>query len=167
MLMLLMKRTPRASHCLLFVIVLLTGVGLVGCSNKTSDRDITLVDYRDLLRMLADDSRSTLVVDVRNWDAYDAGHIAGAICIPLPELRPRDRLLAVADQIVVYGQSFESPLSPAAAKRLIADGYTHVYDFRGGLELWRDRGGPVQTIDHDATSADAEAGDEPSAAPAP
>jgi rhodanese-related sulfurtransferase len=97
--------------------------------------------------MLADQKQSTVVVDVRNWEAYDRAHIAGAICIPLPELRPGDPLIGSADRVVVYGESFDSPLSPAAAKRLIAEGYANVFDFRGGLDYWIEQGGPVQSLE--------------------
>jgi rhodanese-related sulfurtransferase len=122
----------------------LAGVTGGGCETKTSDRDIAFINARDLMDLLADEGERTVVVDVRRWGEYDRGHIPGAVCIPVAELRRNDPVLAGADQIVVYADSFESPLSPAAAKKLIAQGYSNVYDFRGGLDYWQDEGGDLE-----------------------
>ncbi|MEO0964283.1 MAG: rhodanese-like domain-containing protein [Planctomycetota bacterium] len=116
----------------------------VGCEVKTSDRDITFINVEELRELLADEGERTLVIDVRRWGEYDAGHIPGAVCVPVSELRRNDPVLAGATSLVVYAGSYESPLSPAAAKKLIAEGYVNVYDFRGGLEFWEEEGGEVE-----------------------
>ncbi|MEM9250753.1 MAG: rhodanese-like domain-containing protein [Planctomycetota bacterium] len=125
-------------------LIVLAGLGL-GCEVKTSDRDITFINVEELRELLADERERTLVVDVRRWGEYDDGHIPGAVCIPVAELRRSDPVLAGATSVVVYAGSYESPLSPAAAKKLIAEGYVNVYDFRGGLEFWEDEGGDVES----------------------
>jgi len=137
-----------------------------GCETKTSDRDIAFMNVEELRELLAKENERTLVVDVRRWGEYDAGHIPGAVCIPVAELGKNDPVLAGASQIVVYAGSYESPLSPAAAKKLIAMGYANVYDFRGGLEYWELEGGEVETTPawvmqgSSAMGAGGEAGDE-------
>ena len=79
-------------------------------------------------------------LDTREPADFAAGHIPGALNIPLPELDRRDPRLAEATRILVYAQGYDSPLSPAAAKKLISLGYQNVYDFRGGAELWKAEG---------------------------
>ncbi|MEM6334871.1 MAG: rhodanese-like domain-containing protein [Planctomycetota bacterium] len=133
----------RAAICV--VVGLGAGLGLAGCQPETSDRDIALIDTAGVAALLADDEGRALVVDVRRWAEYDAGHIPGAVCVPMSELRSGDPVLAGARPIVVYAESFESPLSAAAAKKLIADGYVDVLDYRGGLAFWREEGREVAT----------------------
>ncbi|MEO0588743.1 MAG: rhodanese-like domain-containing protein [Planctomycetota bacterium] len=129
----------RAAICVVI------GLGLAGCQPETSDRDIALIDTAGVAALLADDAGRALVVDVRRWAEYDAGHIPGAVCVPMSELRSGDPVLAGARPIVVYAGGFESPLSAAAAKKLIADGYVDVLDYRGGLAFWVEDGREVAT----------------------
>ncbi len=128
-------------------LVLLALISSTGCKTKTSDRDIAFLDYGDLVGLLDNPRETTLVVDVRPREKYYAGHIPGAVSIPLPQLNSGagGSLLSRATNIVVYADSFESLLSPAAAKVLIGRDYRNVFDFRGGLELWREEGGEVVT----------------------
>ncbi|MCC6581172.1 MAG: rhodanese-like domain-containing protein, partial [Phycisphaeraceae bacterium] len=84
------------------------------------------------------------VVDVRSPQRYEAGHIPGAINIPLATIKPDDDRLKDADAIVVYAAGWAEYLSPAGAKKLLAIGYENVFDFRGGLELWQAYGGRVE-----------------------
>lgn len=57
------------------------------------------VSRDELLRLLR--KRDVVVVDVRPRPEYDAGHIAGAVSIPLPELRARLAELPTGGQVVV------------------------------------------------------------------
>jgi len=63
------------------------------------DGDMPLADWRRL------ESDGQVVVDVREPDEFAAGHVAGAVNLPLSQLRgrygelPRDRLLAVYCQV--------------------------------------------------------------------
>jgi len=119
---------------------LLVGVFvLAGCNTlaKTSDRDVTVVDYEGLVRLLNDEKRPVIVIDVRPADRFATGRLPMAINIPLPELRPNDPRLAEAHHLVVYSRGLGDPLSRAAAKRLMVQGYANVHDFAGGLELWQ------------------------------
>lgn len=139
-------KAPEARHLAAWVsgLLLAATLALAGCRTTTSDKDIVTVSY-DRFRQLAqaDDDEPVLVLDVRSAQAYQQGHIPGGINIPMPELDRRDPRLTNASRIIVYGPGPESPLSPAATKKLIAMGYRHVLDFRGGLQTWRERGGEI------------------------
>lgn len=121
------------------MLVTLVTAGLAGCeSGQTSDKDITVVTEDKLPEML--DQPQTVVVDVRTPDRYAGGHLPGAISIPLPDMRLSDARLTGAERIIVYAGGWTDPLSSAGAKRLMALGYSNVYEFKGGVEMWLDSG---------------------------
>ncbi len=76
-----------------------------------------------------------IIVDVRQLDEYEGGHIPGAICIPNESIgseRPEE--LPDLDQIIlVYCRSGRR--SKEAAQKLCAIGYTNIYEF-GGILDW-------------------------------
>ncbi|MCL2521744.1 MAG: rhodanese-like domain-containing protein [Erysipelotrichales bacterium] len=83
--------------------------------------------------MLSD--RQSIILDVRNSDEFEAGHIADAILIPLPELTVR-ALLELKDLnkiILVYCRS--GVRSVAASKILAELGFTNIFEF-GGILDW-------------------------------
>lgn len=120
-------------------------MGLVGCNSepKTSDQDLTQLEYPKLLKMQANPKMHLVIIDVRSAERYAQGHIPNAINISIPDLRASDPRLADATDIVVYATGWTEYLSPAAAKKLLALGYKNVYDFRGGIEMWAAYGGKV------------------------
>lgn len=119
---------------------------LPGCQSepKTSDQDLTQLEYPQFLEMKANPKVRLAIVDVRAAERYAQGHIPGAINITIPDLRAQDPRLADATDIVVYATGWTEYLSPAAAKKLLALKYKHVYDFRGGIEMWQAYGGEIQ-----------------------
>ncbi len=84
------------------------------------------------------------LLDVRQpheWDIVNLGP-NGAVMIPLAELRdrldeiPRDR------EIVVYGRT--GARSDAAARLLVQEGFSNVFNFVGGIHAWVDEIDPSQ-----------------------
>jgi len=141
--------------------LIVAALSLAACDRniKVSDEDIRQLQYKELVTMRENKPRNTnmlnmfgskteltVVVDPRPEHRYAAGHIPGAVNIPLPQIVAGHRALAEAKNIVVYGSGWLDYTSPAAAKRLMALGYRNVYDFRGGLELWKSEGGRVESL---------------------
>jgi rhodanese-related sulfurtransferase len=82
-----------------------------------------------------DSGDELIILDVRTKEEFDAGHIPGAILVPnetIIDTRP-DLLPELHAEILVYCRSGNR--SAQAAKKLIAMGYTNVYDF-GGIIDW-------------------------------
>lgn len=125
---------------------------LPGCLGKTetSDKDIETLRVEQVNEYLA--KEGTLLIDVRRPELYDAGHIPGALSIPLPTMRANDPQLLQADRLIVYAGGWTDPLSVAGTKRLIALGYGNVYEFKGGTEVWQDSGGQLARSDPDMTA---------------
>jgi rhodanese-related sulfurtransferase len=81
-----------------------------------------------------------VVVDVRNPDEYESGHVSGAVLIPLGELGERQDEIPDGDPIYVIcamgGRSLQ------ATKALVDAGYRAV-SVSGGTKGWIERGHPV------------------------
>jgi rhodanese-related sulfurtransferase len=87
------------------------------------------------MAMIKDISTYTVIVDVRRSDEYAAGHIKGAVNIPLSHIMADSTVLLPdkAREIIVYCHSGER--SKTACIQLCNMGYTNVYDL-GGIIDW-------------------------------
>jgi rhodanese-related sulfurtransferase/rubrerythrin len=74
------------------------------------------------------------IVDVRQPKEYEKGHIPGAKLVPLPELDNRLQELDPEKATVVY--CAVGGRSRAAAQMLSGQGYTAVYNLKGGFKAW-------------------------------
>ena len=98
---------------------------------------------RDELQHLTKTTAVT-VLDVRPWPEYAAGHIPGAVGIPLDELAERLAELPGDGRIVAYCRGAYCVLAHDAVRLLRAQGRdaTHLAD---GMLEWRLAGLPVST----------------------
>ena len=86
-------------------------------------------------------AKRPLVIDVRQPEEYQAGHIAGAKLIPLGSIKQHLNELPKDKEIVCVCAS--GSRSRSAAKQLIEAGYT-VLDMSGGMMNWQRSGFPVK-----------------------
>lgn len=98
----------------------------------------------DLETFAAAHAAGAVVLDVRNPDEYEDGHVAGAMLIPLPELAERQDEIPEGDPLYVIcavgGRSL------AATRALVDSGYRAV-SVAGGTNGWIGHGWPVVTGD--------------------
>lgn len=83
------------------------------------------------------------LVEVLPPDAYERGHLPGAMNLPLDpqfESKAEHALPDKSQTIVVYCSDRDCDTSTEAARRLEALGYQQVVDFPDGKEAWRRRG---------------------------
>ena len=98
------------------------------------------VDRRALLERVR---RGTVtVIDVRPAEEYRAGHIPGAVSIPLKELKPRLAELPKDQEIVAYCRGPYCVLAVEAVEMLRASGFRAVR-LEDGVQDWRAEGLPV------------------------
>ncbi len=83
-----------------------------------------------------------IVLDVRPREEYEAGHIPGAISMPLDELRGRLSSLPQNAEIVAYCRGAYCVLAPQALKLLQRHGF-RARRYEEGLPEWRQAGLPV------------------------
>src|SRR5262245_23078851 len=88
-----------------------------------------------------------LVLDVRSTEAYRAGHIPGAIHVPLDHIEARAEELQSLVQhrlVVTYCSCPEEHASLAAVKVLDANGIPNAAALVGGYPAWLGKGGKVE-----------------------
>jgi rhodanese-related sulfurtransferase len=83
-----------------------------------------------------------VVLDVRPEEEYEAGHIPGAVSIPLEELKKRIKELPKSKQIVAYCRGPLCALAPEATRYLKSKGYK-VKRLVEGAPDWEAAGFPV------------------------
>lgn len=88
-------------------------------------------------------NRDVFVLDVRPPEEFDAGHIPGALSIPVGELKRRLRELPKNKEIVAYCRGQYCSFAPEAVRYLAGKGYD-VKLLREGLPDWASAGLPVE-----------------------
>ena len=87
-------------------------------------------------RRIMDSDESHIILDVREQEEFDAGHIPGAILLPYTEIENKaEKILPdKSAQILVYCRSGRR--SKIAADSLVKLGYTNIKEF-GGINDWK------------------------------
>lgn len=106
--------------------------------------DLEPVDRRELLRRAGEGD--VIVLDVRPREEYEAGHIPGAVSVPLADLRGRMASLPAGAEIVAYCRGPYCVLAPQALELLRRRGF-RVRRLEDGFPEWRRGGFPVAVGD--------------------
>src|SRR5207302_10349472 len=109
-------------------------------TGRVTDQVPDQVPAVDLATFADAHATGAVVLDVRNPDEYEAGHVAGAKLIPLDQLSARQDEIPEGDPIYVIcamgGRSMK------AAQAMAAAGY-NVINVAGGTKGWIEQGRPV------------------------
>ncbi|BCK85903.1 phage shock protein (plasmid) [Pusillibacter faecalis] len=119
----------RIVFLILAMLLVLTGCG--GTTVESSYQQITQEEAKEMM-----DTQEVVILDVREQDEFDAGHIPGAVLLPVGTIT-EDTAAAVIDDldtvVLVYCRSGNR--SKTASQALADLGYTNVYEF-GGINSW-------------------------------
>ena len=103
------------------------------------NNNVIVIEYKKIsseeAKARIDSGDEVIIVDVRTVEEFKSGYIPNAILIPNESIgKTRPELLPDLDaEILIYCRSGNR--SALAANKLIAMGYTKVYDF-GGINDW-------------------------------
>ena len=100
------------------------------------------VTFQELRRLMREDD--VTVVDVRPAEEYAAGHIPGALSVPVPELKRRLRELSKRREVIAYCRGRYCVYSLDAVTLLRRHGY-RARRAQEGWPDWRAAGLPVET----------------------
>lgn len=78
--------------------------------------------------------RKAQIIDVREKNEFDSGHILGARSIPYPMLM--QSLASIRKDQPVYLYDTRTALSTRAAKKLRKNGYNNIFILKDGFEGW-------------------------------
>jgi rhodanese-related sulfurtransferase/DNA-binding transcriptional ArsR family regulator len=88
-------------------------------------------------------SGEVVVIDVRPAEEYEAGHIAGALSIPLSRLEKRLSEVPREREVVAYCRGPYCVMAAEAVRLLRRRGYS-AFRLEEGYPEWRDQGLPVE-----------------------
>lgn len=120
-----MKRFPVILASLLLL--------LTGCGGSSSDA-YTQISQEEAKNMM--DTQQVIVLDVREQDEYDSGHIPDAVLLPVGTIDEDTAAAVIPDKdstVLVYCRSGNR--SQSASSALAELGYTNIYEF-GGINTW-------------------------------
>ena|GEM_PF-890553 len=100
--------------------------------NESGFYEITADQLADRIDDKRDDN--FIIIDIRDDASFDAGHIPGAINIPLNELGYRVFSLDKTKDIIVY--CFTGVTSEVACQILVNAGFKDVVNQIGGIKAW-------------------------------
>lgn len=134
-------KNMKKRHKILFISALLM-LGMTGCQKAGTGKEEVKMETKAAEVITAEEAKeimeqneSCVVLDVREKDEYEEGHIAGAILIPYTEIKEQaeEKLPDKEQLILVYCRSGRR--SAIAAESLVELGYGNVKDF-GGIIDW-------------------------------
>lgn len=130
-----MKRKNFAAWALLLFLI----VSLAGCGSREEDIKNT-ASYQQITaeeaKSMMEEQPDAVILDVREQDEYDAGHIPGAVLLPVGTINQETAASAILEKdtvVLVYCRSGNR--SKTASQALADLGYTQIYEF-GGIKDW-------------------------------
>lgn len=95
-------------------------------------------------KQFIEENKTCQILDVRNPDEFNAGHIKGAKLIPLSELEAKHAELSKDKHLLVYCKSGKR--SNKAVESLEQKGYKNLFQIAGGLDAWLQAGHSVNKL---------------------
>ena len=117
----------------LLLLLLLTGCGET-TSNASSEDGYQQISQEEAKEMM--DTQEVIILDVREQDEYDSGHIPGALLLPVGSIDEDTATEVIPEKdstVLVYCRSGNR--SKTASSALAELGYTNIYEF-GGISTW-------------------------------
>ena len=117
----------------LLLLLLLTGCGGTA-SDSSSEDDYQQISQEEAKEMM--DTQDVIILDVREQDEYDSGHIPGAVLLPVGTIDEETAAEVIPEKdstVLVYCRSGNR--SKTASSALAELGYTNIYEF-GGINTW-------------------------------
>ena len=117
----------------LLLLLMLTGCG-GNASNASSEDGYQQISQEEAKEMM--DTQDVIILDVREQDEYDSGHIPGAVLLPVGTIDEETAAEVIPEKdstVLVYCRSGNR--SKTASSALAELGYTNIYEF-GGVNTW-------------------------------
>lgn len=141
----------RSSLILLFVLLLGASLALAACGGggETTTPAADEIDINALAPSIdvqtayaARSNPTVFMLDVREPDEYDAGHIPGITLIPMGEIP--DRLSEIPTDVPVIVTCRTGNRSGQVVDFLREQGFTNVHNMDGGIVAWQKAGYEVE-----------------------
>lgn len=80
-------------------------------------------------------TKEVAVLDVRDEDSYESGHIAHAVHLSMPALQDYCSRADKSKPVLLY--CYHGISSQSVAQHLVEQGFKEVYSLIGGFETWK------------------------------
>ncbi len=107
---------------------------LCGCGGTKVENTYQQISQEEAKNRM--DTSNVIVLDVREQEEYDTGHIPGAVLLPVGTICEDTAAAVIPEkdsEVLVYCRSGNR--SKTASQALADLGYTHVFEF-GGINTW-------------------------------
>ena len=122
------------------------GVVSAQAKNQEIDNSLDITDPETVQQIIADKAR--IILDVRSKDAYDEGHIPGALSFPLMAFDDNFPFLMNTikkdSPVLLYCASIHCTDSHTFAERLVQMKFLDVKVFAGGFRAWEEVGYDIE-----------------------
>ena len=113
--------------------ILASAMAMTACGAASSDayQHISQEKAKEMM-----DTQEVIILDVREQDEYDSGHIPGAVLLPVGSIDEDTATEVIPEKdstVLVYCRSGNR--SKTASSALAELGYTNIYEF-GGISTW-------------------------------
>jgi len=88
--------------------------------------------------------KQAVVLDVRTPREFDAGHVPGAVNIPIASPDFKQRLSKLDKSKTYLVHCYRGSRSAAATKEMSTMDFTSIYDFSGGMDAYQKAKKPVE-----------------------
>ena len=119
-------------HILTLILAML--LLLTGCGGKNVEKTYQQITQEKAKEMM--EAQDVIVLDVREQDEFDSGHIPGAVLLPVGTITKATAASVIPETdsvVLVYCRSGNR--SKTASRALVKLGYTNIYEF-GGINDW-------------------------------
>ncbi len=118
----------------MILVLLLTGCG--AATEEGASMGYQQIGAEEAKQMMEEEKGEFVLLDVREQEEYDEGHIPGAVLLPVGMIDEDTAAGVIPEKdtvVLVYCRSGNR--SKTASLALAELGYTHVYEF-GGIKDW-------------------------------
>ncbi|HEX9139988.1 MAG TPA: rhodanese-like domain-containing protein [Steroidobacteraceae bacterium] len=137
-----MDRLPEYGlhHPLLLALAVISFLAVLVYELRVRGQTAGALSPQDTVRMM---NQGATLLDVRSAEAFAAGHIRGARNLPAEQWGEAGESLKRLKEraIVVYCERGTS--AAAAMRRLSAQGFSKVFNLRGGISAWQAQNLPL------------------------
>ncbi len=120
------------------IIFLLLMLLIAACAQAQQSPILSVADFEKQIA-----NNSAKVLDVRTPTEFKSGHLAQAILMNINDADFKQQISILQKDKPVYVYCAAGVRSNKAAKVLRQQGFTQVFELRGGIQAWQAAGKPV------------------------
>ncbi|HIL92050.1 MAG TPA: rhodanese-like domain-containing protein [Cycloclasticus sp.] len=129
------------NHTFLFIALLIIIVLLLQTVFSDLTRKYKLISPPEAINLI--NREEAVLIDTRNKAEFNAGHIADAVLIPLPDIKESaDKLNKYEGKPLLF-YCKTGTRSDEACKILSKQGFTNIFALSGGIQSWEDANMPL------------------------